>query len=254
MVSHLTQETSQHLFSGPRDSTWHGHPTSSLSPAPAHKQISLVAFPGRTGSLFTCDSLLWRVFLSLSQSSQVFAEASLLQETFLPNLQPHLEHHDPPLPLYFSSGHLSSSLPVLTWHIFYIFMSICLTPSFLVAEVCFIQCWFSIILNRNKHSPIKVTEIHDCFQGYNADQNYQLFLELIWSWPISDLRFLPLDNKVLLVLRSLSGCWLCTATPNPLLFLVSLLVYFEHAEISTYKFINSDLKGFSMKAPGLLRC
>lgn len=27
----------------------------------------------------------------------------------------------------------------------------------------------SIILNRNKYSPIKVTEIHDCFQGYTTD-------------------------------------------------------------------------------------
>ena len=135
MVSHLTQETSQHLFSSPRDSMWHGHPVASITPAPARKQISLFAIRGITGTLFTCESLLGRVFLSLSQGSQVFAEASLLQETFLPNLQLHLEHHDPPLPLYFPSGHLSSSLPVLTWHIFYVFMGICLTPSFLVAEV-----------------------------------------------------------------------------------------------------------------------
>lgn len=161
----------------------------------------------------------------------------LLHETFLPNLQSQLlastwTSWSPSCIIFHLSPyhHLSQY-----WHnIYFTYLCVCcLSLSLMVAEVFFFL--FNAVLYHLKQEQIF---------SYQGDRNSWvfsrvycwwelLFPELIWSWPKSDLHFPLLINKLLLVLGYLSGCWLCTATQNPLLFLLSLVVYLEHAEIST---------------------
>lgn len=176
MVPHLTQRTSQCLFIGWQNSIWSGHPVPSLSLAIMLKQIGpfavlrinkhslvlVLLFPQNSLSLtlthftgpYWNDTSVRPSYLIYSLNSwHPTAHNPLSCFIFHPGTYHHLSHHW--CDIYFT----------------YLCFIVCHQASWWLRSL-FYSMLFSIILNRNKYSPSKVTEIHDCFQGYTADRNY----------------------------------------------------------------------------------